>query len=73
MLPAGTVGFRMCPGHTEIKDEQKLLAWCRNAFPLAVKIRESISRQVILEYVEQTGDLPKGFEIAIGSEGFYIK
>lgn len=72
-LPAGTLGFRVSPRGSEITNEQELLVWCRTVLPSAVKVRESVSKQVILEYVEQTGEVPDGFEITAGTEVFYIK
>src|SRR3954471_20856264 len=41
-LPSGTIGFRTEPTKIVVADEPKLIAWCRQHLPSAVKVVESV-------------------------------
>ena len=72
-LPAGQIGFRLRPARLDISDEKGLLIWCDENLPTAVVIRESVSKTVLMEYVEKTGEIPTGTVLSGGSEHFYVK
>jgi phage host-nuclease inhibitor protein Gam len=72
-LPAGTVGFRTAPRRLDVRDEQRLLAWCRRVIPSAIKTTEHVLKSSVIEHIERTGELPEGSELAGGDERFYIR
>ena len=45
LLPAGVLGFRTTPAKLVIADEPKLLFWCRQHLPTAVKVMESVLKK----------------------------
>ena len=71
-LPAGTVGFRIEPTKVELKDDEKVIAWCRRSLPHALAVRTLIIRAVLTEHVRQTGECPDGADITGGKQRFYI-
>ena len=72
-LPSGIVGFRVEPTKVIVSDEPKLIAWCRQHLPSAVKIVESILKSEVSAHIKQTGECPDGAELAGGGEKFYLK
>lgn len=72
-LPAGTIGFRTSPRRLDVRDERRLLAWCRRVIPSAIKTTEHVLKSSVIEHVERTGELPDGSELAGGDERFYIR
>jgi Bacteriophage Mu Gam like protein len=72
-LPAGTVGFRAEPTRIVIGDEMKLIGWCRQNLPSAVKVVESVLKSEISAHIKSSGECPDGAELAGGGEKFYIK
>jgi phage host-nuclease inhibitor protein Gam len=72
-LPGGTVAIRIQPTSIIVADESKLLSWCRQHLPSAVKVVESILKSELHAHVKQTGECPDGAEIAGGHEKFVIK
>lgn len=72
-LPAGMLGFRTAPAKLVIADEPKLLAWCRQRLPTAVKVVESILKSEVGAYVKESGEIPDGAELAGGGDKFFIK
>ncbi len=71
-LPAGTIGFRNEPTRVVVNDEPKLIAWCRQHLPTAVKVIESVLKTEINQHIKSTGECPDGAELA-GGEKFFIK
>lgn len=72
-LPAGQVGFRLRPARLDILDEQAMLLWCKGNLPVAIVIRESVAKTVLMAHVQKTGEIPAGAVIAGGNENFYLK
>jgi hypothetical protein len=72
-LPAGTIGFRIAPISLQVRDEQKLIAWCRSALPEALKIQTHVLKQQVKEHVVSTGECPDGAEVVSGGEKFYVR
>jgi hypothetical protein len=72
-LPAGVLGFRTAPAKLVVADEPKLLAWCRQHLPTAVKVVERILKTEVGAYVKESGEIPDGAELADGGDKFFIK
>lgn len=72
-LPGGTVGFRTAPPKLDIADEDKLIAWCRQSLPHALQIQTRITKSLIKDHIQQTGECPDGLNISGGGERFYIR
>lgn len=72
-LPAGRVGFRIEPTRIVVADEPKLIAWCRQHLPTAVRVVQSVLKTEINQHIKNTGECPDGAEVAGGGEKFYIK
>jgi hypothetical protein len=72
-LPAGVVGFRVEPTRIVVADEPKLIAWCRQHLPMALKVVQSVVKSEINAHIKGTGECPDGAEIAGGGEKFYVK
>ena len=71
-LPAGTVGFRVEPKKLALKDDEKLMAWCRRYLPNALVDRTLILRDVLTKYIQKSGKCPDGAAITGGQQQFYI-
>jgi hypothetical protein len=72
-LPAGTLGFRTEPTKLDVRDELRLIAWCRKTLPAALRIETHILKQIIKDHVTDTGECPDGAEIVVGQQRFYVK
>jgi len=72
-LPGGRIGFRVEPTHIVVADEPKLIAWCRQHLPSAVKVVQSVRKTEINQHIKNTGECPDGAELAGGGEKFFIK
>jgi hypothetical protein len=72
-LPGGTIGFRRTVPRLVIQDEAKLLAWCKQHLPAAVKTVESIVKTPLNEHVAATGEIANGAELTGGGETFYVR
>src|SRR5206468_4077872 len=72
-LPSGVVGFRTEPTRIVVADEPKLIAWCRQHLPSAVKVVESVLKSEISAHIKSSGECPDGAELAGGGEKFYVK
>lgn len=72
-LPAGIIGFRVEPTRVVVADEPRLLAWCRQHLPSAVKVVASVLKSEIAIHIKETGECPDGAEMAGGGEKFFIK
>lgn len=73
-LPAGVVGFRNEPTKLTVTDETRLLAWCRQHLPAAVKVIERVLASVVRDHITTSGELPDGAELrGGGGEKFFIK
>ncbi|HEY8668170.1 MAG TPA: host-nuclease inhibitor Gam family protein [Tepidisphaeraceae bacterium] len=72
-LPAGTVGFRTDPPKLEVIDEAKLLSWCRQELPAALRVETHVLKSLVRDHVAQTGECPVGAEVGGGGQRFYVK
>jgi len=72
-LPAGVIGFRTAPSKLIVADEPKLIAWCRQYLPGALKVVERILKSEVQSYIKSTGEIPAGAEVAGGEQKFYVK
>jgi phage host-nuclease inhibitor protein Gam len=71
-LPAGKAGFRTRQIRLEIQDEQIVLNWCKQNLPKTIIVKESLSKTVILEHIEVSGEIPPGCDVSGGEEAFYV-
>jgi hypothetical protein len=71
-LPAGILGYRIEPKKLELKDDEKLMAWCRRSLPNALVVRTLIVRDVLTRYIQKTGKCPDGAAITGGRQQFHI-
>jgi hypothetical protein len=72
-LPAGTAGFRAEPPRLEIRDEQKLIGWCRRSMPTAIRVQTHVLKSLVKDHVLKTGECPDGAEVGGGNQRFYVK
>lgn len=72
-LPAGTLGFRIAPMSLQVRDEQKLIIWCKQTLPAALRIETHVLKQQVKEHVASTGECPDGAEVVTGGEKFYVR
>ena len=73
-LPGGTVGFRTSNTCLQIDDERAVLSWAKENCPTAVTVMEKLSRSVLTEYFEKTGEIPDGgAHVAPAAEKFFIR
>ena len=72
-LPDGTLGFRHKRAVIQIQDEDRVLDWCRDHLPEAVKVSESVLKTPLNEHLKETGELPPGCDLDNGGDEFYVK
>lgn len=72
-LPDGTLGFRSKRAIIQIKDEDRVLDWCRDNLPEAVKTVESVLKTPLNEHLKETGELPPGCDLDAGGDEFYVR
>jgi len=72
-LPGGTLGFRRTTPRLVIQDEAKLILWCKQHLPAAVKVVESVVKTPLNDHVAATGEIGDGAEVVGACETFYIK
>jgi hypothetical protein len=72
-LPPGTIGFRSVTAALHVDDEAQVMHWCRSHLPPAIVIAEKLSRTVLKEHFERTGELPDGTRVEPGGEKFYLR
>lgn len=72
-LPGGTVGFRTEPPKLDVADEKKLIEWCRQNLPFALRTDIYVLRSLVKDHVQNTGECPAGANISGGGQKFYIK
>jgi hypothetical protein len=72
-LPAGTLGFRTEPMKLDVRDELRLIGWCRKTLPAALRIETHVLKQIVKDHFTSTGECPDGAEIVSGQERFYLK
>jgi hypothetical protein len=48
-LPAGTIGFRLQPSSIDVLDENKVLSWCRQNLPCAVRATAEVTGHDAIE------------------------
>ncbi len=72
-LPDGTLGFRSKRPIIQIQDEDRVLDWCRDNLPEAVKVRESVLKTPLNEHLKETGELPPGCDLDAGGDEFYVR
>ena len=65
-LPAGAIGFRLCPTRLNVTDEQQLRTWCKANLPAAIVTRELLCKRTIADYITKTGDVQPGGSIKAG-------
>ena len=73
-LPAVSVGFRSLSTRIVVDDESRVLAWARRCLPAAVVVVEKLSKSVLNEHCEKTGELPDdGIHVEDATEKFFIR
>lgn len=73
-LPAGCVGFRAQPTRVVVDDESLVLNWAKKSLPSAVVVVEKLSKSVLNEHCEKTGELPEdGIHVEPAAEKFFIR
>lgn len=73
-LPAGLIGFRLCPARLVVDDEVRVIAWAKVHCPEAVAVVEKLSRSILKTYFETTGALPNaGAHVEPEGQDFYIR
>ncbi len=72
-LPDGTLGFRSKRAVIQIADEDRVLDWCRDHLPEAVKTVESVLKTPLNEHLKETGELPPGCDLDAGGDEFYVR
>jgi hypothetical protein len=73
-LPAGSLAFRTDGPKLVIDDDEKVIEWARGNCPEAVQISERLSRGVVKEHFEATGEVPKqGTHFEPEAERFFIR
>lgn len=73
-LPAGTVGFRTMNPCLQVDDEQLVLNWCQRHLPPAIVIVHKLSRTILKDHFEKTGEMPEeGAHVDPGGERFFIR
>ena len=71
-LPFGTVGYKKHPAKIEITDADRALLWAK-AHNLPVTVKESVSKTVLKEAVENITDNPDGFGVLPGHDEFFVR
>ena len=73
-LPAGTVALRTVNESLQVDDETAVLNWAKENCPQAVTVVEKLSRAVLKQYFEATGELPDaGAHVEPARESFSIR
>jgi hypothetical protein len=72
-LPAGTIGFRTEPPKLEVADEAKVITWCRQALPDALRIETHVLKSLVKDHVQQTGEIPDGANVTVAGQRFYVR
>lgn len=73
-LPAGATGFRSVGPRLVVDDESAVLKWAKLNLPDAVVIVEKLSKTVINEHAERSGEIPdEGVHIEPAHEKFFIR
>lgn len=73
-LPAGTVGFRSIPTALQVDNESQVIEWCKRNLTPAVVIVEKLSRAVLKEHFEKTGEAPEnGAHVETSVEKLFIR
>jgi phage host-nuclease inhibitor protein Gam len=73
LLLSGTVGLRTLHPRLVVDDAPAVLAWARRHCRKAVVVVEKLSKTVLNEHVQATGELPKGTHLQPVQDRFYIK
>lgn len=73
LLPCGAkLSFRKVPGNLVLGDDKATMDWAKKHLPMAVVVKEELSKTTINEYFKQTGDMPPGSAWKDETEKFYI-
>jgi len=72
-LPAGRIGFRKASLKLNVTDEDRLLDWCKNHLPSALKVMQRILISQVKDHVTHTGEMSDGKESTGGGRRFYVK
>ena len=74
VLPNGVaLAFRKLPDALQIDDEATALAWADQAWPEAIVVKRSLSKTVLKEYMQDTGEIPAGCTPLRDRVGFYVQ
>lgn len=71
-LLAGRIGFRKGRDSIEIRDEEAGLAWAKAHLKEAVVVRESLAKEIVKQYVRETGEILDWAEYRPAEDCFYI-
>jgi len=73
-LPGGTCGFRRIRPVLVVDNEHEVITWARAAVPSAVVTVERLSKAILNQHFETTGELPaKGAHAQPAYDKFYIR
>jgi phage host-nuclease inhibitor protein Gam len=72
-LPDGTLGFRSKRPILQIEDEERVLEWCAQNLPDAVKTSRSILKTPLNEHLKETGEIPPGCDLDAGGDEFFVR
>ena len=71
----GSVGWRTTPQKLEIEREKDVLQWAKDKCTDAVKVKESLLKKPIMEWIKDKGkgEIPDGVKVIPKGEKFFIK
>lgn len=72
-LTTGALSFRTVPGGPRVVDAAVCLEWARDHAATAIVVKETLSAASIKDYVEATGEIPPGVEVAEARESFDVR
>ena len=70
---SGTAGFRRLAAKLVVEDETIVVQWAKKHCRKAVVVVERVSKTVLNEHLESTGELADGARLEPAHERFYIK
>jgi hypothetical protein len=71
-LPGGKLGYRKTGTMLVIDDPDEVLRWARVSLPNAVVTKQTLSKTILNQHFEATGDYPVGTHVEDNREKFYI-
>jgi len=72
-LPDGALGYRKKRMTLQIEDKDRVLEWCRDNLPEAVRVKEDVLKTPLNEHLKETGEVPPGCDLDPGGEEFYVR